>query len=164
MELHIAPARPFETPDVAEVLQEAGRWLEQKGMPLWSQQEVAPPGIAAMVTAGQYILARDALGAAVGAFRLHEDDPAIWPDVVPGESLFLHQMALVRREAGKGMAQAMLAWAMKETKNRGKRYLRLDFLADRAKLRSVYEHCGFRHHSDRQVGPRLLSRYEFEVR
>lgn len=164
MQLHIAPARPYETQDVAEVLQEAGRWLEKKGMPMWSQQEVAPPGIAATVAAGQYILARDATGAPVGALRLHEDDPVVWPDVPPGESLFLHHMALVRREAGKGMAQAMLAWAIKEAKNRGKRYLRLDFLADRAKLRAVYEHCGFRHHSDRQVGQRLLARYEFAVK
>jgi len=164
MEIHIAPARPYETQDVAEVLQEAGRWLEQKGIPLWSQQEVAPPGIAATVASGQYILARDASGAPVGAFRLHEDDPSVWPDAVPGESLFIHHMALVRREAGKGLAQAMLAWAMKETKNRGKKFLRLDLLADRSKLRAVYEHCGFRHHSDRQVGPRLLARYEFTVR
>jgi GNAT superfamily N-acetyltransferase len=164
MQLHIATARPFETHEVSNVLQEAGLWLEQRGMPLWSQEEVAAPRIAADVAAGQYVLARDANGVAVGAFRLHEDDAVGWPDVAPGESLFLHQLALVRREAGKGMAQALLAWAMKETKTRGKRFLRLDFLADRKRLKSVYEHCGFRHHSDRQAGPYLLARYEFEIR
>lgn len=164
MQLHIAPARPFETQDVAEVLQEAGRWLETKGIPMWSQQEVAPPGIAGAVAAGQYVLARDVAGAPVGAMRLHEDDPVVWPDVPPGESLFLHHMALVRRQAGKGLAQAMLAWAIGEAQRRQKKFLRLDFLADRQKLRALYEHCGFRYHSDRQVGQRLLARYEFMVK
>lgn len=164
MELHIATARPFEAKDVSAVLQEAGRWLEQKGVPLWTQDEVAAERISTDVAAGQYVLARDNAGVAVGTFKLHEDDPLAWPDAVPGESLFLHQMALVRREAGKGLAQAMLAWAVRETKGRGKRFLRLDFRADRPKLRSVYEHCGFRHHSDRPAGAQTMARYEFEIR
>ena len=32
-----------------------------------------------------------------------------------------------------------------------------------AGLRAVYEHFGFKHHSDRQVGPYFVSRYEYDV-
>ena len=45
----------------------------------------------------------------------------------------------------------------------GRDYLRLDCEASRMRLRTVYETFGFRHHSDRQVGPYFVSRYEYEV-
>jgi GNAT superfamily N-acetyltransferase len=164
MEIDIRTAAENDLNDVSEVLQQAARWLEAKGQPLWTLSEVAPDKLLPDVLAGRYVIARDPQGAPVGAFKLHEDEPEMWPDVPAEESLFLHKMALVRREAGKGLAQALIAWAIREAKLRGKRYLRLDFLADRPKLRSVYEQCGFRHHSDRQVGSFLIARYEFELR
>lgn len=164
MEIDIRPASEKDLHDVAEVLQQAARWLEAKGQPLWTEHEVAADKLMPDVLAGRFVIARDSQGAPVGAFKLHEDEPEMWPDVPAAESLFLHKMALVRREAGKGLAQALIAWAIREAKTRGKRYLRLDFLADRPKLRSVYEQCGFRHHSDRQVGAFQIARYEFELR
>jgi hypothetical protein len=33
----------------------------------------------------------------------------------------------------------------------------------RPRLRAVYERHGFRHHSDRQVGPHFVSRYELPL-
>jgi hypothetical protein len=41
--------------------------------------------------------------------------------------------------------------------------LRLDCEASRPRLRAVYEGFGFRHHSDRQVGPYFVSRYEYAL-
>ncbi|MDX6765754.1 MAG: GNAT family N-acetyltransferase [Candidatus Methylacidiphilales bacterium] len=164
MQIDIRTANENDLHDVSEVLQQAAKWLEAKGQPLWTEQEVAPDKLRPDILSGRYVIARDPQGAPVGAFKLHEDEPEMWPDVPGQESLFLHKMALVRREAGKGLAQALIAWALRETKNRGKRFLRLDFLADRPKLRTVYEQCGFRHHSDRQVAGFNIARYEFELR
>ena len=39
--------------------------------------------------------------------------------------------------------------------------LRLDCDADRVSLRAVYERFGFVYHSDRQVGPYYVARYEY---
>jgi orotate phosphoribosyltransferase len=57
----------------------------------------------------------------------------------------------------------MMRWAVERARALGRRYLRLDCEASRARLRKVYEQFGFRHHSDRHVGPYFVSRYEFEI-
>jgi hypothetical protein len=56
----------------------------------------------------------------------------------------------------------MLKWAVEHARGLGRRYLRLDCEASRVRLRKVYEQFGFRHHSDRHVGPYFVSRYEFD--
>ncbi|HEY9735297.1 MAG TPA: GNAT family N-acetyltransferase, partial [Trichocoleus sp.] len=58
---------------------------------------------------------------------------------------------------------ALMQWAVEHSRELGKRYLRLDCAADRSRLRQLYEKFGFRHHSDRQVGPYYVARYEYEV-
>jgi orotate phosphoribosyltransferase len=57
----------------------------------------------------------------------------------------------------------MLRWAVERARTLGRRYLRLDCEASRARLRKVYEQFGFRHHSGRHVGPYFVSRYEYEI-
>jgi hypothetical protein len=39
----------------------------------------------------------------------------------------------------------------------------IGIVASLPKLRAVYERFGFVHHSDRQVGPYFVSRYEYRV-
>ena len=56
-----------------------------------------------------------------------------------------------------------MRWAVEHSRKLGKRYLRLDCVADRPRLRLVYERFGFRHHSNRQVGAYFVARYEYEV-
>ncbi len=52
---------------------------------------------------------------------------------------------------------------MREAVRRGRRYLRLDTVSDRPKLRGVYESRGFRLHSERHVGPYHVARYEVRL-
>ncbi len=55
---------------------------------------------------------------------------------------------------GQGVSNALLEWAVRRTRASGDAaLLRLDCDADRPKLRALYESCGFRLHSYRQVGP-----------
>jgi hypothetical protein len=42
-------------------------------------------------------------------------------------------------------------------------FLRLDCEASRARLRAVYERIGIRFHSNKQVGPYFVARYEYDV-
>ena len=62
-----------------------------------------------------------------------------------------------------GVAKALLEWAVGHARAQGRPLLRLDCDADRPKLRGLYESCGFRLHSYRQVGPYYVSRYEKPV-
>jgi len=91
------------------------------------------------------------------------DDPVFWPDVSPQEAAYIHRLAVRRTYAGAGLSTALLRWAAKRARALGLRYLRLDCVGSRPRLRAVYERFGFEHYSDRQVGPYFVSRYEYDV-
>ena len=147
---------------ISEVLIESSLWLEERGIPLWSQQELQPDLIASDTAAGRYFLAeRSAHVIAVARFQL--EDPEFWPDRQAQEATFIHRLAVRRSVAGGEVSSAMLRWAVDRTRLLGRRYLRLDCDASRPRLRAVYERFGFRHHSDKQVGRYFVSLYEYEV-
>ena len=148
---------------VIDILREAARWLEQRGMPLWRTDELDPEQIATDVVKGLFYIA-EASGEAAGVMRFQEEDALFWPDAVHGEAMYIHRLAVRREYAGGVASTALLRWAVDRTRSLGRRYLRLDTDAGRPRLRGIYESFGFQHRDDRQVGPYFVSRYEFDVR
>jgi GNAT superfamily N-acetyltransferase len=163
MNILVRQATPDDADSVSGVLREAANWLESKGWPLWQLNELSPSGIASDVNAGQYYIA-ECDGKSAGVVRFQLEDPLFWPDVAEGQSAFIHRLAIQRQFAGQGVSGALLKWAVGKTKSLERDFLRLDCAADRSRLRAVYERFGFRHHSDRQVGPYLVARYEYPVK
>lgn len=155
-------AKPGDTETVADILSEAARWLEQTGRLMWRDEELVPARIAADVAAGLFIIA-ECDGEAAGVVKFQLEDELFWPDVPRGESAFVHRLAVRRKFAGGTVSSALLNWAVERARSAGKTWLRLDCEASRAKLRAVYERFGFVHHSNRQVGPYFVSRYEFRL-
>jgi predicted N-acetyltransferase YhbS len=158
----IRAATRADTAAVAAVLQEAAAWLASRGAPMWKANELAPGRLAADVAAGLFFVA-ESDGTIAGTIKFQLTDAEFWPDVPDGESAFIHRLAVCRRFAGGGVAGALLAWAVARTRALDRRYLRLDCEASRTRLRARYERFGFRHHSDRRVGPYLVARYEIAV-
>jgi GNAT superfamily N-acetyltransferase len=147
---------------VTEILSEAARWLDQSGMSMWRADELIPAHVTADVDAGLFFIAEcDRAPAGVVKFQL--TDMLFWPDVLQGQSAFVHRLAVRRQFAGGGISSALLRWAVERARSLGRAYLRLDCEASRPRLRAVYERFGFVHHSDRQVDPYLVSRYEYRV-
>jgi GNAT superfamily N-acetyltransferase len=158
----IRQAKPYEAALVSDILGEAARWLDQRGMRLWRDDELLPSAIASDVAAGLFFLA-ECGGEAAGTVRYQLEDQLFWPDIPQEQSAFVHRLAVRRRYAGSGVSGAILHWAVDRTRSLGRRYLRLDCDASRPRLRAVYEQFGFQYHSDRQVGPYLVARYEYDV-
>jgi GNAT superfamily N-acetyltransferase len=163
-EAQIRQATPEDAFAVSDVLREAAQWLEQAGMAMWRAGELEPPRIIADIHAGLFFLAEYSGDPAAGTVKFQLDDPVFWPDVRVPDSAYIHRLAVRRRYAGTGLSTMILQWAADRTLSLGRRFLRLDCLASRPRLQRVYEHFGFRHHSDRQVGPYFVSRYEYDVR
>jgi GNAT superfamily N-acetyltransferase len=162
MTISIRPANLSDAATVSAVLVEAAKWLEEAGMRLWRAEELREADIAANVAAGLFFIAEcDCVAAGVVRFQL--EDPLFWPDMPLGESTYIHRLAVRREFAGRGISTAILKWAAERTCTLGRSWLRLDCDAARPKLRAVYERFGFRHHSDRQVGPYFVARYELAV-
>lgn len=129
---------------------------------MWQDDELIPSRIAGDVDTGLFFIAEcDAEAAGVVKFQL--EDRQFWPDVPQGESAFVHRLAVRRRFAGRGISSALLSWAVERARSLRRGYLRLDCEASRPKLRAVYESFGFVHHSDRQVGPYFVSRYQYII-
>jgi GNAT superfamily N-acetyltransferase len=160
--VNIRCATNQDTVLVSDILKEAARWLEQSGMPLWQEQDLEPDRISPHVTAGLFFIA-ELSGDAAGVVRFQLEDTVFWPDVPQGEAAYIHRLAIRRRYAGTGISAEILRWAVERTRSLGRRYLRLDCVASRPRLRAVYESFGFKHRDDRHVGPYFVSRYEFDV-
>jgi GNAT superfamily N-acetyltransferase len=161
-EIAIRRAAAQDTETVSSILQEAARWLEERAMPLWREQELSPARVEREVAEGLFVLA-SCDGQAVGTMMFQLADMDFWPEVPPGESCFVHRLAVRRRYAGGRVSSALLRWAVEETRRMGRRYLRLDCVKERAKLRAIYEGFGFLYHSDWRFGPYLCARYEYDV-
>ena len=161
--MQVRQARPEEAARVAHVLAAAAAGLARKGQPLWGAAEVSEDAVKDHVQAGRYYLAVDG-GEAVGAFRLDAEDRLFWPEVTDASSVFLHKLAVHPLWQGRGVARALLDHACEVTRQRGCRYLRLDCMGGRPKLRAVYEDFDFRHHSDKALGGgQVFHRFEFDV-
>jgi GNAT superfamily N-acetyltransferase len=163
MDVLVRQATDADAAAVASVLFEAAAWLRERGMPLWLESEILPEEIGRHVREGLYFLA-ECGGEPAGVLRFQLSDPEVWPEVVQADSAFVHRFAVRRRFAGGGVSSSLLSWAARRASDLGRSYLRLDCEAGRPRLRAVYEGFGFRHHSDRQVGPFFLARYELAVR
>jgi GNAT superfamily N-acetyltransferase len=147
---------------VSDILYEAVLWLEQQNMVLWQKEDVSPEVIRQDIESGLFYIAF-AQDCAAGVVKFQTEDLIFWPDIPQEDSAFIHRLAVRRRFAGEGIATALMRWAVEQSRDLGKCFLRLDCVADRSRLRLVYERFGFQHHSDRQVGPYFIARYEYKV-
>jgi ribosomal protein S18 acetylase RimI-like enzyme len=153
-------ARPEDAAAVERLLVEAARWVDALGVVMWEEGELESAAIAAEVAAGQFFVA-EVGGDIAGAIRYQEEDALFWPDLPAGESAFVHRLVVSRAFKGRGVSEALLAWAIEHARAEGKTALRLDCDANRTKLRALYERVGFRFHSYRQVQSYYVSRYEY---
>ncbi len=147
---------------VAQVLSAAALHLVSKGQALWGAAETSQAAVEGHVREGLYHAAFDDEGP-VGVFRFQLADPHFWPDIQDGTSAFIHKLAICPRKQGHDLAQTLLRHACELTRQHGRRFLRLDCVSARPKLRAVYERFGFRHHSQKTLGDGVFERFEFDV-
>ena len=160
--MHIEQALPTEAATVAAVLNEAAQWLATEGRPLWSATDVGLERVQRDTDAGHYFIAREH-GDVAGVVRIDMEDPFFWPEIEPGSSAFVHKLAVRRSWGGRGVSTALLAFARERTRSLGRLYLRLDCVADRQALRTLYEGFGFVLHSVIQKEARSFARYELRI-
>lgn len=158
----ISQALPRDTETVSSILLEAADWLRERDIPMWRADELSRERIATDVAEGHFFLARCG-GEAAGTIKFQLQDTVFWPDTPADEAAFVHRLAVRRAFAGGELSAELLRWAAERAKSLGRHFLRLDCEASRPRLRAVYERSGFRHHSDREVGPYFVSRYELRL-
>ncbi len=159
MNIRIRQAELRDVALVSLVLTEAAGWLEARGMALWPSADLTPAHLACDVEGGEFFVA-EIEGEVVGTVKFQLRDDAFWPDAPADEAAYIHRLAVRRAQAGGHISHALLTWAISQARDHRRRFLRLDCDGTRPRLRAFYEQFGFRHHSDRQMGPYLAARYE----
>lgn len=166
--MRIEQATAADVASVVSTLHEAAQWLHSAGRPLWSAADYSHERIERDVKAGAYWLARPEAGHSggeevAGVMRLDLEDPHYWPEIAPGSSLYLHKLAVRRAWAGQGVSTALLRFAHARTQALGRAFLRLDCVADRQALRSLYAGFGLVLHSEVSKGTWAVARYEMAM-
>lgn len=132
-------AAPDEAPAVAEVIQEAARWLMTWRSQLWDPERVGLAFVTPIIARRQMLTARCGREIA-GVMILEPEDPHFWPDCPAGEAAYVHKLAVRRAHAGQGVPAALMDHAARLAGEEGRRFLRLDCDPP---LRGFYERLGF---------------------
>lgn len=162
MQIEVRPATIADAATIASILRDAHAWLQARDLAVWQDFELTRDVIERDIRAGFFHLAV-CEGVPAGTIIYQTEDREYWPEARPGEAAYLHRMAVIRRHAGGKVSSALLRWAVARARADGYRLLRLDCLADRPRLRAMYERFGFRYHSDRVVPPYRVARYELSI-
>ena len=159
--LKVRRANTADLDVVLSILEDAARWLVFKGIEGWRPGSFSRRRIAARIERGEMYLAELA-GRAVGTFALQWSDEETWGRV-PDDAGYVHGLAVCRDFAGKGLGRELLGWAENRAAASGKRYLRLDCVAENTALNEYYERAGFSHRGRVSVRGLVVSLYEKEV-
>jgi GNAT superfamily N-acetyltransferase len=159
--VNVRRAQPEDTGTVAELLDEATRWVHELGYEQWPLPFPHDELEAAIDRAEVFVVEDDEQ--AVATVTLLWDDPAYW-GARPPDAVYVHKLAVRRDRSGHGIGAAIVAWANAEAIEAGRDYLRLDCLRDNPGIRDYYEQLGFEHRGDLVRGGRPMSLYERPVR
>jgi len=135
----IARGTELDAPTAAAILREVSEWLSNQGRKLWDPDEISDEDIAGHARAGELIIGREGEEAAACMYLQLSDD-LFWPHA--DAALYVHRLAVRRAFAGRGLARAMLEWAVTEARRCGRPFVRLDTEL-RPSLLRLYEGAGF---------------------
>ena len=169
--LRIVSAQEEDLGRYLDLLEEVADWLEAREIKQW------PPGhfrlaasyYAESIRQGSVQLAfvGDEL---VGALRFSLREPIVWPEIVEEDAVYVYTVAVRRASADQGFGSRMLEWAADRAASLGRKYVRLDCMADNAFLARYYVRAGFEERGEIEArlpapfGTLHLRRFEKAVR
>jgi ribosomal protein S18 acetylase RimI-like enzyme len=159
--LEIREARGADIDVVLSILEEAAGWLVRRGIELWAPGSFSRRRIADRIECGEVYLATLA-GQAVGTFVLQWSDEETWGSG-QDDAGYVHGLAVRREFAGKGLGRELLRRAENIAAAAGKKYLRLDCVAENTALNASYERSGFGYRGRAPVRGLEVSLYEKKV-
>jgi ribosomal protein S18 acetylase RimI-like enzyme len=168
--LRIVSATADDLGQYIDLLEELADWLTRRGINQWcpGSFRLSIDYYSQSITRGEVQLAflDEAL---VGSFRLLSREPIVWPEIDADDAVYVYNLAVRRQWAGQQLGTRLLASAEQRASEVGRRFVRLDCLADNAFLRRYYMRAGFvaRGEIDAEfpapVGTLRLQRYEKQI-
>lgn len=160
--LRVVPAQEKDLDTVLGILNEAAEWLASRGIPdQWRPGSFSREAFLVQIGRREVYLAK--LGReVVGTITLQWNDEIFWKEAPP-DAGYVHKLAVKRVYAGRGFGLRMLEWAARQASAAGKKFLRLDCVADNRTICEYYEKAGFTRRGDLQHFGLKLSLYEKKI-
>jgi ribosomal protein S18 acetylase RimI-like enzyme len=152
--MRVEPATPADLPTVRAAYAEGRRMQREQGSTVWP--EFPDSAILDEIAAGRLLRVVDDESdddAVVGVFSVADADPAIWADHERGAHVYLHRIARTADYRGRGLIDAVLAWAHARCAALGREGVRMDTWASNAALIGYYQRLGFRLLERRRIAP-----------
>lgn len=148
---------------IRSLLVEAAHWIrEAHGFWQWREQNFEREIVEAFVRDNEVFVALfgDEL---VGCFSVHWTYEEIWGDRWHDDAGYVHRLCVSRRRKGEGIGRELLRYAEEYILNNGKRWLRLDCMADNPSLNEYYASLGFIFQGRFDAGFWSANLYEREI-
>ena len=140
--LRIRPASAGDARQVLALWLDAAEWLQAKGIDQWHPSRFSLD-VAASAIRDSHVYLAERGDEAVGTYLIAWSDPYIWKELDDGEAGYIHRLAVRRDCKGMGLGRLLLAHAERQIAGRGKRFVRLDCMADNERLNRYYRDAGY---------------------
>lgn len=142
-QLAIRRATTEDTEELRELLQKAARWIHSAhGLRQWREENFTQDSVDAFIGEHEVFVAeRDK--ELVGCYSVHWTYEEIWGERYHDDAGYVHRLAVSRRFKGAGIGRQLLESAESYIRSKGKRWLRLDCMADNASLNRYYQSQGY---------------------
>src|SRR5262245_17362754 len=168
--LTIVSAQSDDLTRYLDLLEGIADWLESRGIRQWPRGSFRlSAGYYAQSIAQQEVQLAFIGDELVGTLRILLREPIVWPEIVEEDAIYVYNLAIKRGRAELGLGGRLLDWACLRAASLGRRYVRLDCLADNDFLRAYYMRAGFgdrgaiEAHFPPPVGALRLRRFEKRV-
>ncbi|MGO4548319.1 GNAT family N-acetyltransferase [Paenibacillus sp. 2TAB23] len=147
-DIEVFRARPEDTEAVLQLLVQTAEWLRSKGSRQWSgllQGEDSHQTPEAIKRGEVYLFMQGSMLAGIVMLMQKESawDRELWGAEGHESAIYLHRLAINREAAGKNVGEAIVRWAASGIVFEGKDRIRLDCIANNAKLNAFYLNCGY---------------------
>ena len=119
----IRPATNDDLPHAIAILREAAQWLIDREQGLWTPDSFTPQKLEPFISDFHIAWVGPDPAAVVS---LTFEDKLFWPEISPGDSIFVHKLAVARKYAGRGLPAAIFDYAEHLARQKNLRHIRLD--------------------------------------
>lgn len=145
IQIEVHRATEDESQIILDLWKGSARWIQSKGINQWNPDSLNINQVQECFNNGFEIYLARWNEEVVGTLYICWSDPILWEELDNDESGYIHRFAVSRDHAGNGIGKQFIRWAEDYIRDRGKKFIRLDCMAENARLNQYYLDAGYKH-------------------